>query len=546
MATSMRTRKVLTLKEKVAVLEYANKNPGSSSRNISSSFNCGKTQIQRILKTKDEIMDEFEKNGPENRKRHRVEGHADVNDALYKWYSLARERNIPISGPLLKEEALLIAKKFDPETSFKASNGWLDSFKKRHNIKNMKVSGECGDVSEETVTGWFEHLKVLISGYELVNVWNEDETGCFYRALPDQTLSERKKECRGGKKAKERITIAFFANAAGGKETPIVIGRSVTPRCFKGLRDKKLPHGLPYFSNGKAWMNSEIMDTVLTKLNRRLVREKRNILLLLDNVSSHARDLKEKFCNIKVVFLPVNTTSKLQPLDAGIIKNFKVHYRRSLVKHTLTQINDTSDDVNASSICKSVNVLTAIRWIKQAWESVSSDTVKNCFRKCGISPETAAERARNQEDPFSDIDVETQDMSSLNQLVQQLNPDVTAEEYISAEEGMTTCFTFDGASETNWKEKLRTIVVSECESAAKRPAFEEEESSDEEEEQVTSIQGIDTALTLAKDLLLFLASKGEEKAVEDQQRVISTLEDAKLLAKIKNAKQTSLMDYKLN
>ena len=307
MATSTRTRKILNLKEKVAVLEYVKKNPGSSSRKISSVFNCGKTQIQNILKTKDEIMDEFEKNGSENRKRHRAEGNADVNEALYnKWYCLARERNIPISGPLLREEALLIAKKLDPETTFKASNGWLDSFKRRHNIKSMKVSGECADVTEETVTGWFERLKVLISGYDLVNVWNEDETGCFYRALPDRTLSERKKEYRGGKRAKERITIA---NAAGGKEPPIVIGRSATPRCFKGLRDKKLPHGLPYFNNAKAWMNTEIMDTILTNLNRRLVKEKRNILLLMDNVSSHSPDLKEMFSNIKVVFLPVNTTN---------------------------------------------------------------------------------------------------------------------------------------------------------------------------------------------------------------------------------------------
>ena len=63
-----KTRKDLTLKEKVAVLEYMKRNPGSSSRKISSVFNCGKTQIQSILRTKDEILDEFEKNGPDNRK----------------------------------------------------------------------------------------------------------------------------------------------------------------------------------------------------------------------------------------------------------------------------------------------------------------------------------------------------------------------------------------------------------------------------------------------------------------------------------------------
>ena len=74
-----------------------------------------------------------------------------------------------------------------------------------------------------------------------------------------------------------------------------------------------MPHGLSYmyFSNSKAWMNTEIM---LTNLNWRLVREGRNILLLMDIVSSHSPDLRDRFSNIKVVFLPVNTTLRLQPL----------------------------------------------------------------------------------------------------------------------------------------------------------------------------------------------------------------------------------------
>ena len=44
-------------------------------------------------------------------------------------------------------------------------------------------------------------------------------------------------------------------------------------------------------------------------------------------------------------------------------------------------------------------------------------------------------------------------------------------------------------------------------------------------------------ITLANDLQLFLASKGEEisKAAEDQQKVISTLEDFKLSARITHA-----------
>ena len=64
-----------------------------------------------------------------------------------------------------------------------------------------------------------------------------DETGKFYRALPNKSLSEAAKQCRGGKQSKERITCAFFVNAARGKEKPIVIGKSANPRCFIGIKD---------------------------------------------------------------------------------------------------------------------------------------------------------------------------------------------------------------------------------------------------------------------------------------------------------------------
>ena len=107
-----------------------------------------------------------------------------------------------------------------------------------------------------------ERLQILISGYKPEDVWNTNETGCFYRDLPDKSLAEVKKGCRSGKKAKERLTISFFVNAAGEREPPIVIGKSANPRCFKDLRDKSSPHGLPYYSNSKAWMNTDIMTTI--------------------------------------------------------------------------------------------------------------------------------------------------------------------------------------------------------------------------------------------------------------------------------------------
>ena len=36
--------------------------------------------------------------------------------------------------------------------------------------------------------------------------------------------------------------------------------------------------------------------------------------------------------NIMLVFLPPNTTAKTQPMDAGVIRNIKAHYRKNLAK----------------------------------------------------------------------------------------------------------------------------------------------------------------------------------------------------------------------
>lgn len=305
------------------VIEYAWENPQTGTRKIAEVFRCGRSQIQAILRNKETILSEYEANAPASRKQHRQSLFEDVDEAMYRWYSLARQRSVPVSGPMIQEEACLVAEKMGHH-DFKASNGWLSNFKKRHNLRQFAISGEAADVSEETVEGWHDRMKILMEGYNAEDVWNEDETGCFYRALPDKTLAERKKECKGGKKAKERLTVAFFANAAGGKELPVVIGKAAMPRCFRGIRDPKKPAGISYYSNPKAWMTTTTMEGILTDLNRRLVRQGRKILLLLDNVTSHDPLLKEKFSNIRFVFLPQNTISRLQPLDAGIIKNFKV------------------------------------------------------------------------------------------------------------------------------------------------------------------------------------------------------------------------------
>ena len=86
-------------------------------------------------------------------------------------------------------------------------------------------------------------------------------------------------------------TWAFFVNAAGEKEDPIIIGKYAKPRCFKNVKDIKRPYGCWYYSNSEAWMNTKIMKEVLTRLNEKLKRRKQNILMLMDNAPCHPHSI---------------------------------------------------------------------------------------------------------------------------------------------------------------------------------------------------------------------------------------------------------------
>ena len=138
--------------------------------------------------------------------------------------------------------------------------------------------------------------------------------------------------------SKQRITDAFFVSGDGQKvDKPIVIWRNKTPRCFQLASAADKLGEVMYFADSKSWMQVEIMEKVLETLNQ-MVKEERNVILFLDNATVHPISLVDKFSNIKVLFLPKNTVSRLQPLDTGIIQSFKSKYRKKLMRYVIARV----------------------------------------------------------------------------------------------------------------------------------------------------------------------------------------------------------------
>ena len=162
---------------------------GESCIAIAKSLGVGKTQIQYIVRDKEAIKARWE--AGENRSRKttklRQSTHVSIDEQVWDWFVDARRRNIPVTGKLIQEKALLISMKEQLE-DFQASDGWLRRWKDRHNVHLSCLSGERADISEETVNDWKKRLPHLCEGYQAENIFNADETGLYYRALPSRSM----------------------------------------------------------------------------------------------------------------------------------------------------------------------------------------------------------------------------------------------------------------------------------------------------------------------------------------------------------------------
>ena len=61
---------------------------------------------------------------------------------------------------------------------------------------NVRMAGEGADVSESVVDDWGRRLESLCKGYQLRDIFNADETGLFYRALPTKSMSVKGEEAK--------------------------------------------------------------------------------------------------------------------------------------------------------------------------------------------------------------------------------------------------------------------------------------------------------------------------------------------------------------
>uniref|UniRef100_H3AM58 HTH CENPB-type domain-containing protein n=1 Tax=Latimeria chalumnae TaxID=7897 RepID=H3AM58_LATCH len=324
------------------------------------------TAVDAGNKKKEDIASEFgvlpntlEHKFKKQRKKLRGSEHKEVEDALHMWLKSARNDNIPLSGPILAAKAEKLA---------------VDLGNEKFTIERFKKTPEYCEVNQSVV------------------------------------LAIKGKNCHGGKHCKKRITVMVAADMDSSEKLKLlIIGKNV----------KSLP--VDHKANTRAWMTSNIFSEWVKKFDRKMECQKRKVLVFIDNCPVHPTVATLKVTT--VIFLPTNSTSKLQPMDQGIIKLFKQNYRCLLLQHSIACFESWE---NAE-----INLLEAIQFAHRAWRKVTIRCISSCFAKAGFH---ISETNEETENPSSDKEGNI----PLSELVvhMELSSDLTVEDYIDVDKNV--------------------------------------------------------------------------------------------------------------
>ncbi|GBL92142.1 Tigger transposable element-derived protein 4 [Araneus ventricosus] len=369
---SKRKLKVLNLSDKVNLILEVEKSPHIKKKILAKKYGIPPNTLSTILKNKTIILERYASNVNPKCKRLKACAFPQIESALITWCQTHRMEhgNIPISGIMLREKAMGLAKLMGAE-EFKASSGWLEKFKARYKIALTSLNGEIKDTTEDSQTVQEETLIHILKNYDADNIFSIDESVLFYKYFQSKMVSEDISASEDTQN-KDKLTIVVGANASGTEKLPlVVIGKAEIQ--LSSEDNKSLP--VDYYANKMDWMTCDLFERYIRKLDHMFHSRDRRILLFVGNCRAHFEvpDLQA----IKLETLPSNPSVMLQPSDKGIVQYLKHAYQEHLARMTIVGAE--------KGINNCIDVLQAIQILSRKWDNdVSQTMIINSFKIQGL------------------------------------------------------------------------------------------------------------------------------------------------------------------
>ena len=407
-------KKMITMEAKHEII--AKYERGIRIIDLAKEYGRNPSTISTIIKQKEEIKKLQPSKGVTIISKLRTDVHDEMERLLLTWIKEKQLAGDNVSEAIICEKASTIFQDLKREAAetegesaqgsdeFKASRGWFDNFKKRSGIHSVIRHGEASSADVKGAENFIKEFEKLIheEGYVPHQVFNCDETGLFWKKMPRRTfITAEEKSLPGHKPMKDRLTLALCANASGDfKLKPLLVYHSENPRAFKAHKVIKEKLQVLWRANSKAWVTRQFfiewMNLVFGPSVKKYLTDNGlplKCVLLLDNAPGHppslADDLLDEFKFIKVVYLPANTTSILQPMDQQVISNFKKLFTKHLFKRCF-EVTENTNLTLREFWKEHYNIVICLKLIDIAWQGVTKRTLNSAWRK--LWPDVVLER----------------------------------------------------------------------------------------------------------------------------------------------------------
>lgn len=484
-----------------------------------------------------EFVTEVDEDVGLTRKRVKTAQDPALDKAMFTWFVQGRTTGAPISGPLLQAKAAEVheALNGDKDSNFKCSKGWVTRWKKRHGVRQVRITGEIRSADVAAAEAFLPKLQEIVEENDLSpeQVYNADETGLYHRMLPDRTLATNTDTTasHGYKQRKDRVTLLLATNWAGShKLKPLCIGKFARPRCLQHVNMSQLP--VIYTNSKNAWMTAAIFqkwftDDFVPAVRQHLLRQglEPTAILLLDNCPAHppAETLTSKDGKIRVVYLPKNTTALIQPMDQGLIATLKQNYRKEMMRQILMEDNTLLDFIRTLSV-KDVFFL-----VGKAWAAIQEKAVRATWDKALGDP------FNHQEDNEGDSS-EEEDEDFLGFTPEEIN--TAAEKTFAAVQRENTFKQFVAAWAAMDDDEPTSAYMTTEEVVADAKTAEQEEEEDEEEPTLVTQISTEEAIAMQTSLLHYYEAHGDAVDTLNTQAALGRLKKRQATFK----KQTRITD----
>lgn len=273
----------------------------------------------------------------------------------------------------------------DNKPGYDWARGFLN--RNRHILSHrmcQNISRKRAAISERDVGEYFERLRTTLEGVPAANIINYDETN-----LTDDPKGKLQIFRRGIKHAeriinttKSSTSIMFAVTAAGDVLQPYVVYKAERLQQAWILGGHM---GTIYNRTSSGWFDSEVFQDWFNKVILRYCSSlppDEPKVLLGDNLLSHYNNQVADLCmqhNIRLTFIPANSTHFLQPLDVSVYGPLKVQWRKII---TAWKEGEGRHMACMPKWAVAPLLLSLMESMDDKWDPLA----KAGFKACGIHP----------------------------------------------------------------------------------------------------------------------------------------------------------------